>query len=132
MGRGLVASYVNDPREPAVSGPTIPTRSHPYQKDAVEQVHGGVPETYARGQLDPPLRHGQDRGHAFWIAEQQVGTGRHRVLYLVPSIALMAQTMREWSAQKDLRLRYMGICSDTRAGRNDEDANSLLWNWTTP
>ena len=48
-----------------------------------------------------------------------------RVLYLVPSIALMAQTMREWSAQKTLPLRYVGICSDTRAGRDDEDASLL-------
>ena len=47
------------------------------------------------------------------------------VLYLVPSIALMAQTMREWSAQRRLPLRYLGICSDTRAGRNDEDASLL-------
>ena len=37
----------------------------------------------------------------------------------------MAQTMREWSAQKRLPLRYVGICSDTRAGRNDEDASLL-------
>ena len=47
------------------------------------------------------------------------------MLYLVPSIALMAQTMREWSEQKSLPLRYVGICSDTRAGRNDEDASLL-------
>ena len=38
---------------------------------------------------------------------------------------LMAQTMREWSEQKSLPLRYVGICSDTRAGRNDEDASLL-------
>ena len=59
-----------------------------------------------------------------WIAERLVGLGG-RVLYLVPSIALMAQTMREWSTQKRLSLRYLGICSDTRAGRKDEDASLL-------
>ena len=60
---------------------------------------------------------------ALWIAERLVGVGG-RVLYLVPSIALMAQTMREWSAQKRLRLRYLGICSDTRTGQT-EDASLL-------
>ena len=72
-----------------------------------------------RGQLILPCGTGKT-AVTLWIAEQQVGLGG-RVLYLVPSIALMAQTMREWSEQKSLRLRYMGICSDTRAGHVDKD-----------
>jgi len=61
---------------------------------------------------------------ALWIAERLAGAGG-RVLYLVPSIALMGQTMREWAAQRDPEVphRYIGVCSDTRAGRNDEDAD---------
>ena len=35
-----------------------------------------------------------------WIAERFAGCGG-RVLYLVPSIALMNQTMREWAEQRD-------------------------------
>ena len=80
-------------------------------------------ETHDRGQLILPCGTGKT-AVTLWIAERQVGLGG-RVLYLVPSIALMAQTMREWSAQKRLTLRYMGICSDTRAGRTDEDASLL-------
>ena len=61
---------------------------------------------------------------SLWIAEKMAGAGG-RVLYLVPSIALMGQTMREWASQRDLEIphSYVGICSDTRAGRNDEDAD---------
>lgn len=56
------------------------------------------------------------------IAEQMVGTGG-TVLYLVPSISLMAQSMREWASQRSIDHRYIGVCSDTRTGRNDEDAS---------
>ena len=45
------------------------------------------------------------------------------VLYLVPSISLLQQTMREWAEQKRMPHEYIGVCSDTRAGRNDEDAS---------
>ena len=61
---------------------------------------------------------------ALWLAEEMVGAGG-RVLYLVPSIALMAQTMRVWAEQKNVPHRYVGICSDTRAGRTDEDVSLL-------
>ena len=92
---------------------------HPYQNEAVEAVCTGF-ESQDRGQLILPCGTGKT-AVTLWIAEKQVGVGG-RVLYLVPSIALMAQTMREWGDQKQLNLRYVGICSDTRAGRNDEDA----------
>ena len=95
---------------------------HPYQKDAVEKVLAGFQE-HDRGQLVLPCGTGKT-AVTLWIAEQQVCLGG-RVLYLVPSIALMAQTMREWSEQKSLPLRYVGICSDTKAGYNDEDASLL-------
>ena len=59
---------------------------------------------------------------ALRIAEAVGGRGG-RVLYLVPSISLFQQSMREWAEQKKVPHRYIGICSDTRAGRNDEDAS---------
>ena len=113
--------YVNDP-EGLQFQAREPYTPHPYQKDAVEQVMAGF-QKHDRGQLILPCGTGKT-AVTLWIAEQQVGLGG-RVLYLVPSIALMAQTMREWSEQKSLPLRYVGICSDTRAGRNDEDASLL-------
>ena len=59
---------------------------------------------------------------ALRIAEAVAGIGG-RVLYLVPSISLFQQSMREWATQRAIPHRYIGICSDTRAGRNDEDAS---------
>ena len=99
-----------------------PYTPHSYQQEAVDEVCEGL-AVHDRGQLILPCGTGKT-AVTLWIAERMVGKGG-RVLYLVPSIALMAQTMREWSAQKRLPLRYLGICSDTRAGRNDEDASLL-------
>ena len=99
-----------------------PYTPHSYQNKAVAKVLDGFQE-HDRGQLVLPCGTGKT-AVALWIAEKQVGVGG-RVLYLIPSISLMAQTMREWSGQKSLPLRYVGICSDTRAGRSDEDASLL-------
>ena len=59
---------------------------------------------------------------ALRIAERIAGVGG-RALYLVPSISLFQQSMREWAEQRAVPHRYVGICSDTRAGRTDEDAS---------
>ncbi|MCY4194529.1 MAG: DEAD/DEAH box helicase family protein, partial [bacterium] len=93
-----------------------------YQAEAVAKVAAGF-EEHDRGKLVLPCGTGKSVV-ALWIAERVAGQGG-RVLYLVPSIALMGQTMREWAAQRDPAVahRYIGICSDTRAGRTDEDAD---------
>ena len=44
-----------------------------------------------------------------------------RVLYLLPSISLLGQTMREWAEQKSPRLRFVGVCSDASAGRATDE-----------
>ena len=95
---------------------------YPYQREAVEAVAEGF-RHHDRGQLILPCGTGKT-AVTLWVAETLVGRGG-RVLYLVPSISLMAQTMREWAWQKSVGHRYIGICSDTRAGRNDEDASLL-------
>ena len=57
---------------------------------------------------------------ALRIAEEIAGIGG-RVLYLVPSIGLFSQAMREWAEQQGVQHRYIGICSDTSAGKKSED-----------
>ena len=113
--------FVDDP-EALEFAEREPYTPYPYQQAAIDRVCAGFAD-HDRGQLLLPCGTGKT-AVTLWIAERLVGRGG-RVLYLVPSIALMAQTMREWSAQKGLPLRYLGICSDTRAGRNDEDASLL-------
>ena len=43
----------------------------------------------------------------------------------MPSIGLFSQAMREWAEQQSVPHSYIGICSDTRAGKTSEDASIL-------
>ena len=92
----------------------------PHQRDALDDVVAGF-EDRDRGKLVMACGTGKTFA-SLRIAETVVGVGG-RVLYLVPSISLFQQTMREWATQRAMPHRYVGICSDTRAGRNDEDAS---------
>ena len=92
----------------------------PHQEEAFTDVMNGF-RSHDRGKLIMACGTGKTFT-ALRIAEAVAGIGG-RVLYLVPSIALFSQTMREWSEQRQVPHRYVGICSDTRAGRTDEDAS---------
>ena len=97
-----------------------PFSLRPHQQAAFEDVIEGF-EARDRGKLIMACGTGKTFT-ALRIAEAVAGTGG-RVLYLVPSISLFQQSMREWAMQRAITHRYIGICSDTRAGRNDEDAS---------
>ena len=56
------------------------------------------------------------------IAEQIAGVGK-TVLYLVPSLYLIPQTMREWADNKDVSHEYLAVCSDSTV---DQDANGSI------
>ena len=92
----------------------------PHQQVAFDEVTAGFREQ-DRGKLIMACGTGKTFT-ALRIAEAVSGLAG-RVLFLVPSISLFQQAMREWAEQKALPHRYIGICSDTRAGRNDEDAS---------
>ncbi len=61
------------------------------------------------------------------IAEEQVGDGG-TVLFLVPSIALLGQTLREWTADTNTDINAIAICSDseiTKDKKKNEDAETF-------
>ena len=93
------------------------------QIEALEAIAKGFDE-HDRGQVHMPCGTGKSLV-ALWAAEQQVGRGG-RVLYLVPSIALMAQTMRVWAANRSMPHRYGAVCSDVTAGRRASATKSDL------
>ncbi len=99
-----------------------PFELRPHQREALDDVLAGF-QDHDRGKLIMACGTGKTFT-ALRIAEAVAKTGG-RVLYLVPSISLFAQSMREWATQKKIPHRYIGICSDTRAGRRDEDASLL-------
>ena len=95
-------------------------RLRPHQQAAFDDVTNGFKD-HSRGKLIMACGTGKTFT-ALRIAEVVAGVGG-RTLYLVPSISLFQQSMREWATQQAVTHRYVGICSDTRAGRNDEDAS---------
>ena len=99
-----------------------PFELRPHQREALDDVLERF-RHHDRGKLIMACGTGKTFT-ALRIAEAVAQTGG-RVLYLVPSISLFAQSMREWATQKKIPHRYVGICSDTRAGRHDEDASVL-------
>ena len=54
------------------------------------------------------------------VAQEMVKPGQ-TILFLVPSIALLSQTLRAWTADASVPLRCFAVCSDSKASRNEED-----------
>jgi predicted helicase len=58
------------------------------------------------------------------IAEKLAGKGK-RVLFLVPSLSLLSQTLTEWTQESDTPLHSFAVCSDSDVGKKrkkDDDA----------
>ena len=92
-----------------------------HQVEAIDKVLNGF-ESGDRGKLIMACGTGKTFT-ALRLAEQfaERRGGRARVLFLVPSIALLSQTLREWTAQATVDLRSFAVCSDTKAGKAAED-----------
>jgi predicted helicase len=52
-----------------------------------------------------------------WIAERLESK---RTLVLVPSLSLLAQTLREWTANASMPFDYLAVCSDQTVAEGDE------------
>ncbi|WP_061961097.1 DEAD/DEAH box helicase [Demequina flava] len=88
-----------------------------HQREALDKVRAGF-ETHDRGKLIMACGTGKTFT-SLKIVEEQVPLGG-TVLFLVPSIALLSQTLREWSIEAEHSLRTFAVCSDTKVGRNDD------------
>jgi predicted helicase len=90
----------------------------PHQKQALERVTEGF-KNGDRGKLIMACGTGKTFT-ALKIAENQT-KGKGIVLFLVPSISLLSQTLREWSAESEIPFNALAVCSDTKVGKNSED-----------
>ena len=90
----------------------IPLRSD--QVEALEAVRAGL-ATADRGKLIMACGTGKTLT-SLRIAEDIVGIGGH-VLFLMPSLALMAQSVREWCANSEVPFTTFAVCSDTQVGK---------------
>lgn len=93
-----------------------------HQREAIQCVRDGLAEA-DRGKLIMACGTGKTFT-ALKIAEDLAGKGG-RVLFLVPSLALMQQTVREWSIDSQVPLRSFAVCSDSQVGVRRGKADDL-------
>ncbi len=86
----------------------------PHQQQALDKVAKHF-QSQERGKLIMACGTGKTFT-SLKIAEQQAGIGQ-RVLYLVPSLALMQQTIKEWFADTETDIYGISVCSDSSIGK---------------
>ena len=100
----------------------------PHQQTALNNAHEHF-KTADRGKLIMACGTGKTYT-SLRIAETETG-GKGLILFLVPSIALLGQTLREWTADASEPINPICICSDPKISRrhsrnDDSDSTSVL------
>lgn len=94
----------------------------PHQAEALAAIREGLADA-DRGKLIMACGTGKTFT-GLKIAESMVGVGG-QVLVLVPSLALMSQTIREWTIDSVTPLRSYAVCSDAQVGKRRRDADDI-------
>ena len=94
----------------------------PHQRDALDAVRHGLASA-DRGKLIMACGTGKTFT-GLKIAEDLAGPGKF-VLFLVPSLALMSQTVREWSLDTTTPLRAFAVCSDAQVGKRNRGSDDI-------
>lgn len=97
---------------------TPPKQPRQHQQEALDNVIKGF-EKHARGRLI--MACGTGKTYTALIAAEKLVHPGQTVLFLVPSIALLSQSLRAWTADASVPLRCFAVCSDSKASRNEED-----------
>ncbi len=99
-----------------------PKSIRPHQQDALQAVRDGLAEA-DRGKLIMACGTGKTFT-GLKIAEDIAGSGK-MVLFLVPSLALMSQTIREWTIDTATPLRAFAVCSDVQVGKRRKSTSDV-------
>ena len=94
-----------------------------HQKEALEKTHEHFKQ-YDRGKLIMACGTGKTFA-SLRIAENETNE-KGLILFLVPSIALLGQTLREWTTDANKPIEPIAICSDskiTKKTNNDDDGD---------
>lgn len=93
-------------------------KPHPHQNEAIQKVMEGF-ASHDRGKLIMACGTGKTFT-ALKLMEKMVKPGG-QVLFLVPSISLLSQSLREWTAEASEQFNAFAVCSDSKVGKDDED-----------
>lgn len=114
------AKYQPDTSEPVLK-PKHGLR--PHQQSAVTNVLLGFKEA-ERGKLIMACGTGKTFT-SLKIAEAIAGKGG-RVLFLVPSLNLLSQTLTEWTQQSTTPLHSFAVCSDSEVGKKQKKNEDIV------
>ncbi|SAK40860.1 helicase domain-containing protein [Caballeronia fortuita] len=89
-----------------------------HQKKALKKTEEGFQES-DRGKLIMACGTGKTFT-ALKITEKLVPKGG-TALFLVPSISLLSQTLREWTAETEVGMQSFAVCSDSKVGKKSEN-----------
>jgi len=92
----------------------LPLSRFLHQQEAIEDVLTGF-DSADRGQLIMACGTGKTLV-ALWVAED---LGSQRTLVLMPSLTLLSQTLREWTANASQPFDYLAVCSDETVAEHD-------------
>ncbi len=95
----------------------------PHQKTAINAVKKGLEEA-ERGKLIMACGTGKTFT-SLKIAEDLAGKGK-RVLFLVPSLSLLSQTLTEWTQQSKTPLHSFAVCSDSDVGKKRKKDDDVV------
>ncbi|MFT5117863.1 MAG: putative helicase, partial [Kiritimatiellia bacterium] len=111
----------NQPNQEPVLRPKYEPRDH--QKTAINAVKAGLANA-DRGKLIMACGTGKTFT-SLKIAEQMAGKGK-RVLFLVPSLSLLSQTLTEWTHQSKTPLHSFAVCSDSDVGKKRKKDDDVV------
>lgn len=94
----------------------------PHQCEAMEKAHDYFID-HDRGKLIMACGTGKAYT-SLSIVEQETG-GKGRILFMVPSIALLGQSLNAWMADTKYPIKAICICSDSKASRSTKDSNDM-------
>ena len=92
----------------------------PHQVSALSAVRSGLKDT-DRGRLIMACGTGKTFT-SLKIAENIAGKGK-KVLFLVPSLALLSQSLTEWTQESEYPLHCFAVCSDSDVGKQGKVKN---------
>ena len=97
-------------------------KERPHQVEAIDAVLNGFNST-DRGKII--MACGTGKTFTSLKIAEAITNGTGNVLFLVPSISLLNQTLVEWSAQSKYKFRVFAICSDPKASKTSDTVNSI-------
>lgn len=99
----------------------------PHQTNALNAVIEGF-KTAERGKLIMACGTGKTFT-SLKIAEALAGAGG-RVLFLVPSLSLLSQTLTEWTQESQIPLHSFAVCSDSDVGKKRKVDDDVVQTYT--